>query len=293
MMNLPDISTQQLACHTSSISWVGMENIALPILLKTDEKTFNIQTIFNVHIDLPNPQVKGIHMSRLYRQCQNLRFLSPHNIHEFLKTLIQEHQDCDSTAAQIEFSFQLPLQQNALKTPNIEGWKYYDISIKAQLIKQQFSIHQEVNIQYSSTCPCSAALSRQLIQEKFLKDFNLQKTIDIHEASAWIKQQASFATPHSQRSIATIQTPVDLTGFQLLFLIQLIESSLKTVTQTAVKRADEQEFAKLNGQNLMFVEDAVRKLNHAVQDHYTTWKIKVNHLESLHSHNAVAYIEQY
>ena len=44
--------------------------------------------------------------------------------------------------------------------------------------------------------------------------------------------------------------------------IDRIESSLKTPVQAAVKREDEQEFARLNGQNLMFCEDAARRLQH-------------------------------
>lgn len=40
-------------------------------------------------------------------------------------------------------------------------------------------------------------------------------------------------------------------------LIDQMEAVLATPVQTAVKRADEQAFAWLNGQNLMYVEDAV------------------------------------
>jgi GTP cyclohydrolase IB len=60
--------------------------------------------------------------------------------------------------------------------------------------------------------------------------------------------------------------------------------------QTAVKRVDEQEFAKLNGQNLMFCEDSARRLKRALdgQPCYQDFWLRVNHLESLHAHNAVA-----
>jgi GTP cyclohydrolase I len=43
-------------------------------------------------------------------------------------------------------------------------------------------------------------------------------------------------------------------------LIDLVENTLKTPVQAAVKREDEREFARLNGANLMFCEDAGRRL---------------------------------
>jgi len=58
--------------------------------------------------------------------------------------------------------------------------------------------------------------------------------------------------------------------------------------QTAVKRADEQAFAALNGQNLMFVEDAARRIEAALGE-YTRPSVHVRHLESLHPHDAVAW----
>ena len=78
--------------------------------------------------------------------------------------------------------------------------------------------------------------------------------------------------------------------FPIIALIDLIEETLKTPVQAAVKREDEQEFARLNGQNLMFCEDAARRLQYTLnqQPHYRDFWIRVNHLESLHAHDAVS-----
>ena len=60
----------------------------------------------------------------------------------------------------------------------------------------------------------------------------------------------------------------------------------------AVKREDEQAFALRNGQNLMFCEDAARRLKQRF-DTFTElsdFRISVTHKESLHPHNAVAII---
>mgnify|MGYP006182976671 CR=1 FL=1 len=43
--------------------------------------------------------------------------------------------------------------------------------LTAQLRDSTLEIRLQVRIAYSSTCPCSAALSRQLIQQQFVDDF--------------------------------------------------------------------------------------------------------------------------
>lgn len=58
--------------------------------------------------------------------------------------------------------------------------------------------------------------------------------------------------------------------------------------QTAVRRADEQAFARLNGANLMYVEDAARRVQAALAQHYAQARVTVRHMESLHPHDAVA-----
>ena len=76
----------------------------------------------------------------------------------------------------------------------------------------------------------------------------------------------------------------------LLTLIDQVEAALGTPLQTAVKRADEQAFAELNGQNLMFVEDAARRIQAALQQgQWRDPRAQVCHMESLHPHDAVAW----
>lgn len=75
-------------------------------------------------------------------------------------------------------------------------------------------------------------------------------------------------------------------------LIDTAENALGTPVQTAVKRADEQAFARLNGQNLMYVEDAVRRLHQALARRFEAFNVRVTHRESLHAHDAVAQVSQ-
>lgn len=109
--------------------------------------------------------------------------------------------------------------------------------------------------------------------------------------AAWLRRHATAATPHSQRSeaVVSVALPVDGATLGLIDLIDRIEHALGTPVQTAVKRADEQAFAVLNGGNLMFVEDAARRVQAALDGHHANPSVHVRHLESLHPHDAVAW----
>ena len=102
------------------------------------------------------------------------------------------------------------------------------------------------------------------------------------------------ATPHSQRSVADVRIRQVLVGgrdfFGLDAWIDCCEQALGTPVQAAVKREDEQELALLSGQNLMFCEDAARRLQDkfVLNHNLLGYRVQVAHLESLHAHDAVA-----
>ena len=107
-------------------------------------------------------------------------------------------------------------------------------------------------------------------------------------------EEGILATPHSQRSAAEIRVRLTPT-FQMFPIIELIdevESSLKTPVQATVKREDEQAFALLNGRNLMFCEDAGRRIQTALSadERILDFWARCTHYESLHPHNAVSVI---
>ena len=142
------------------------------------------------------------------------------------------------------------------------------------------------------TCPCSAALARQLIQKAFKDKFSGDQ-VSLEDVHDWLgTTEGVVATPHSQRSVAEVKVKLNkaVDEFPITDLVDLIENALQTPVQAAVKREDEQEFARLNGQNLMFCEDAARRLQHAMLQakEYDDFWLRINHLESLHAHDAVS-----
>ena len=194
-----------------------------------------------------------------------------------------------SENAKINLAFDLLLKKPALLS-NESGYQTYPMAIKGEMKSGICSYDIEITIPYSSTCPCSASLSRQLyakaIDEQFTAD-----AIDKDELLAWLQSdQGSVATPHSQRSYAYIKmTMADNTWPEFSSLIHQFEEVIGTPVQTAVKRSDEQEFARLNAANLMFREDAARRLKNCLEKlpPVTDYWFKVEHQESLHAHNAV------
>ena len=73
-------------------------------------------------------------------------------------------------------------------------------------------------------------------------------------------------------------------------LVDLCRETLTTETLVFCKRQDEQAFAEKNGAQPKFVEDAVRMLGNAIGNMPGVggFKLIVSHLESLHSHDAIA-----
>ena len=291
--DLPDISENLNAPpYSSCLDWVGMENIALPVYI---ENTLCPSQV-NAFVSLDDPTVKGIHMSRLYirlLELAKLKTLNTSHLKDTLQDFLKSHEGL-SNNAKLHIKSQLYVERPALISP-LTGWKSYPFELVCQLIDHQFFFEVQVEIPYSSTCPCSAALSRSLIQQQFQKALS-EGRFDLNNSAKvidWLgTTEAIVATPHSQRSVAQLQFKLsaDIAELPLIALIDQAEHAIATPVQTAVKRVDEQAFALANGQNLMFCEDAVRRLHHTFLD-YTNilgFKFKVIHAESLHAHDAVA-----
>lgn len=302
---LPDVALAEPSAILCPLDSVGMAGLEVPVHLNEPGALSPVRARADVLVDLPLPHVKGIHMSRLHRLVDGLAAggpLTPRVLHKLLVQCVESHTSCASRQARLALAFELTLQRPALLTPGLSGWKSYPVRLEAAWHAasggqpEHFALQVEVSIAYSSTCPCSAALSRQLVQEAFEARFGAQPVVDVQAAAAWLGEHASLATPHSQRSEALVAVrlnadPIDdetEPGLGLRSLIDLAEAALGTPVQTAVKRADEQAFARLNGQNLMYVEDAARRLLQAVGQCHAACRVQVIHRESLHAHDAVA-----
>ncbi|WP_085747972.1 GTP cyclohydrolase FolE2 [Pseudomonas sp. R45(2017)] len=286
-LTLPDVAAQA-ARQALPLEWVGMCGIALPVFIEGQR----LAAKADAGVSLDDGDARGIHMSRLYLGLEALeqQNLSPAVLRQVLKRFLDSHEDLSETAY-LNIQTDLLLRRSALVSP-LAGWKTYPVTVSAQLKNKVFHVELKIDVAYSSTCPCSAALARQLIQQQFVDDF-ANKPLQHADVLAWLgSTQGIVATPHSQRSTAQLKLYLDefVDELPLTSIINDAEAALGTAVQTAVKRADEQAFALANGQNLMFCEDAARRLNQALRRSpgVSEFHVRVIHAESLHAHDAVA-----
>jgi GTP cyclohydrolase I len=289
---LIDITSMDSASISSPLQWVGMEGISIPLLFDAGgECPHVLNAKADAFVSIDNPDTKGIHMSRLYTQLAAVSEtpLNHESVHTLLRGFV-ESQKGISQSARVALHFDLLLKKPALLSDEA-GYQSYPVTISSDYKEGACSHTVKLSIPYSSTCPCSAALSRQLLAEALDSAFPTDQ-VDKHTLLEWVRSlNGSVATPHSQRSFASVT--LSLKPNQWLFIpavIKQIETVLGTAVQTAVKRQDEQEFARLNAMNLMFCEDAARKVKAYVQtlSAVQSYMLKVDHQESLHPHNAVA-----
>ena len=291
---LPDIASEEKAKIGGLLQWVGMSDIELPIRFNADTDLPPVSARVRAEVSLDDAETRGIHMSRLYLACDdafNHKTIDFAVLEDLTDQFLQSHHDISRNAL-IEVEAEAMLRRPALVS-DYAGWRSYPIKLSlVQCEKTGISKYLSLQVTYSSTCPCSAALARQLIQRNFSEQFD-QDQISREQILEWLGSEEGInATPHSQRSSAVvkIRLPKKHTIIPIEQAVNLIEDTLKTAVQAAVKREDEQAFALRNGKNLMFCEDAARRIKQALSesDWARQFHLRVTHHESLHPHDATA-----
>jgi len=270
--DLPDMQNANAQYITGSnvpILKVGISNFKLPLKYETKQSdSLEIETAVTGTVSLEKDQ-KGINMSRIMRcfyQFEDRAFSL-----ELLEAILIEYKTTLHTKrAQIRLDFNYLIRQNSLRS-DLSGWQYYKVAYEGILDERnQFRKFIHFEFVYSSSCPCSSDLAEHAREQRNV-----------------------YSIPHSQRSTARISVEIAPSALLLLEDVhQIALEALKTETQVMVKREDEQAFAELNGAYPKFVEDAARLLfaeldgNEQILD----FQVACAHLESLHSHDAVAVI---
>lgn len=292
---MPDVATQAQPQLHGALDWVGMAGIQTRVAFDAgDGEVQKLAAQAGAFVNLTRPDRRGIHMSRLYLlvdQGLGEQTLSATMLETLLHGFVASHAGL-ADRARLQLQFDALVRRRALRSEH-SGWRNYPVSIDASLDATGFHLELGTEVVYSSTCPASAALARQLIQDQFARDFAVGAAVDRAAVLAWLgSERGIVATPHAQRSVARVKlrlapgAPFDLVG-----TLDRVEHALGTPVQTAVKREDEQAFALANGGNLMFCEDAARRIQRALNadPHVADFRVRVEHQESLHPHDAVAF----
>ncbi len=273
--------------HGTAIPKVGIERFRLPLtFIHEDGEKMTHDGEASMSCSLAGNKT-GVNMSRfvgILQEENNVNSIDGNFFKKILNRYRMELRDYDHedpiSQTSIQLSFSYPLKKKSLKSKNW-GWQYYKTKLKGTC--NQFghmTMSLTVEFEYSSTCPCSLSMAKQYEQ-----DFAKGKTTEGN----------GVAAAHGQRSLCICQITYGLDSeVKIEELIELLRKALPTETQPLVKRLDEQAFAILNGDNPMFVEHASRRLSHVLnqEPRILDWETSVEHFESLHSHNAVAYIRK-
>lgn len=271
---LPDMqnaSSQQIFGANVPILKVGISNFRLPLRYITPSSdTLTLETSVTGTVSLEANQ-KGINMSRIMRVFYTFqdRIFTPDLLNEIL---LQYKEEVSAHRAQLKLSFEYPMLKPSLRS-GLEGWQYYRAAFEGRIDElNRFRKYIHFDFIYSSACPCSSELSE-----------HARASRDV------------YGIPHSQRSTARVSVEVaDGAHLSIEQLHSICLAALHTETQVMVKREDEQAFAEMNGAYTKFVEDAARLLYEQLdcEPNIVDFQVACAHLESLHSHDAIAVINK-
>lgn len=250
---------------------VGISNFRLPLrFITASSDTQTLETSVTGTVSLEAGQ-KGINMSRLMRVFYTFqeRIFTPDTL---LEVLLKYRTELSAQRAQLRLDFEYPILKPSLRS-GLEGWQYYKSAFEGRLNESdRFQKFIHFDFIYSSACPCSSELAEHARDSRNV-----------------------YSIPHSQRSTARVSVEIDRKEHLTIEEVQqLCLAALKTETQVMVKREDEQAFAEMNGAYTKFVEDAARLMYEQLdtEPRIIDFQVACAHLESLHSHDAVAVINK-
>lgn len=240
------------------IDQVGVKGICYPISV-LDKDMGEQQTVaeINMYVNLPR-YYKGTHMSRFVEILnENSRRISLQNFTGILETMKER---LNAESAHMEIAFPYFVSKTAPVT-GAEGLMEYRCIFQGSL-KEKSDLVIMIQVPVSTLCPCSKEIS----------DFGA------HNQRGEVRLQVRF------KKFVWIED-----------LIRLVEQSSSSEVYSVLKRQDEKFVTEQAYNNPMFVEDIVREialqLNH---DPNITWfSVASENFESIHNHNAYAYIEKH
>jgi GTP cyclohydrolase IB len=239
------------------IDKVGVKKVKYPMHLKVrDDGTMQTVGTFTLTVDLPR-HFKGTHMSRF------LEVLGEHNHDMSAETIptvlerLREKLNAETAHLEVEFTY---FREKAAPVTGKKGMMGYDCGfIASGGAINDFEIL--VTVPVTTLCPCS------------------------REISAY--------GAHNQRGYVSVR--VRPTGMLWLeCIIETIEACGSAQLYPVLKRPDEKFVTEQAYDNPRFVEDMVREVALAFDcdDRIASYEIEVENHESIHDHNAYAYLKR-
>ncbi len=241
-----------------AINKVGVKGIKYPIIvLDKTNGTQHVNAAFNMYVNLPH-RFKGTHMSRFIEILNEFR--GEVNIRTFRNILDKMKERLNAESAHMEIRFPYFIEKTA-PVSKATSLMEYECLFSGENNGDTNDFLVGVTVPVTTVCPCSKEIS------------NLGA--------------------HNQRGIVTVKLRFKK-FFWIEDVIKLIEASASCEVFSLLKRVDEKHVTEMAYENPMFVEDVVRnvaeKLN--LDTNFTWYSIESENIESIHNHNAYAYIEK-
>ncbi|MBI1332468.1 MAG: GTP cyclohydrolase I FolE2 [Armatimonadetes bacterium] len=238
-----------------SIDKVGVRKVKYPMSVRErDNGTQRTVGEFTLTVDLPH-DFKGTHMSRFLEILgEHSRLVSGETIPEIL-TKLRDRLKAETAHLEVKFTL---FRAKAAPVTGKEGMMGYECGFVAAGGKtEDFWLHLVVPV--TTLCPCS-------------------------------KEISEFGA-HNQRGYVTVKVKPD----GMLWLedvIDMIEKAGSAPLYPVLKRPDEKFVTEQAYQNPRFVEDMVREVALAfdADDRIVAYEIEVENHESIHDHNAYAFL---
>jgi GTP cyclohydrolase I len=160
---LPDVAVHAQPHLAGALDWVGMADIQVPVHFDAgDGELHRASAKVGAFVNLKRPDKRGIHMSRLYLQVEQVLSAQPltvDTLQQLLRGFLDSHKDLSDRAC-LSVKFEQLVRRPALRSDN-SGWRSYPVTIEASLTGDTFLLELGTEVVYSSTCPASAALFRK------------------------------------------------------------------------------------------------------------------------------------
>ncbi len=259
---MPDVQASKDARNVA-IDKVGVKNIRYPISLlcpRTGGRQHTVARV-NMYVGLPHHQ-KGTHMSRF------LEVLNKHHLElasdQIMDVCHDMRERLESEEAHLELSFPYFIPKRAPVTGE-SGLLDIEVLFKAKADRrrERDDFILGVKVPATSLCPCSKEISRY----------------GAHNQRCEMEVQVRF-------------TPGRFMWIEDLF--DLVESCASTQVFAVLKRPDEKFVTERAYENPKFVEDIVRDLALALdaEERVAWYQVMSENFESIHNHNAYAFIER-
>ncbi len=239
------------------IDKVGVKNVTYPIRLRTrDGGEQHTVAVVNMYVSLPHHQ-KGTHMSRFLEVLnEHAQEIDPTDVMAICHDMKQRLNAAD---AHLELTFDYFINKKAPVTA-MPGIMSYKVTFEC-VSNGADDFTMSVKVPATSLCPCSKAISAY--------------------------------GAHNQR--CEIEARVRVEGLLWIEeLVALCEAAASAPVYSVLKRPDEKHVTEEAYDNPKFVEDIVRDLAVMLEneDRITWYAINSENFESIHAHNAYAYIEK-